>query len=96
MSLVFRSSYLSWICLYMFLGSIAGTLLYFLQADIVSSSASSITSLVWLMAWVCSSIGAQNRQRPQVYRYKENPNNLIIPNAQWLLLTKEVCLVNDQ
>ena len=40
MSLVFRSSYLSWICLYMLLGSIAGTILYFLQADIVSAAAS--------------------------------------------------------
>lgn len=40
MSLVFRSSYLAWICLYMLLGSIAGTILYFLQADIVKAAAS--------------------------------------------------------
>jgi ATP:ADP antiporter, AAA family len=40
MSLVFRSSYLTWICLYMLVGSIAGTILYFLQADIVKAAAS--------------------------------------------------------
>lgn len=40
MTLVFRSSYLTWICLYMLIGSIAGTILYFLQADIVSAAAS--------------------------------------------------------
>jgi AAA family ATP:ADP antiporter len=38
MSLVFRSSYLAWICLYMLVGSIAGTILYFLQADIVKAA----------------------------------------------------------
>jgi AAA family ATP:ADP antiporter len=38
MSLVLRSSYLTWICLYMLVGSIAGTVLYFLQADIVKAA----------------------------------------------------------
>lgn len=36
--LVFRSSYLAWICLYMLLASISGTILYFAQADIVSAA----------------------------------------------------------
>ncbi len=39
-ALVFRSSYLAWICLYMLLGSISGTILYFEQAGIVSAATS--------------------------------------------------------
>ncbi|HEV8112264.1 MAG TPA: MFS transporter [Planctomycetota bacterium] len=37
-ALVFRSPYLAWICLYMLLGSIAGTILYFEQAAVVRAS----------------------------------------------------------
>jgi AAA family ATP:ADP antiporter len=56
MSLVFRSSYLSWICLYMFLGSIAGTLLYFLQADIVSAAAEEQGAQTFLFAQIDLSV----------------------------------------
>jgi ATP:ADP antiporter, AAA family len=37
-ALVFRSPYLAWICLYMLLGSIAGTVLYFEQAAVVRAA----------------------------------------------------------
>jgi AAA family ATP:ADP antiporter len=37
-ALAFRSPYLAWICLYMLLGSIAGTILYFEQAAVVKAA----------------------------------------------------------
>lgn len=37
-ALVFRSTYLAWICLYMLLGSVAGTILYFEQAAVVKAA----------------------------------------------------------
>jgi AAA family ATP:ADP antiporter len=49
-ALAFRSPYLAWICLYMLLGSVAGTILYFEQAAVVKAAVTDAAERTALLA----------------------------------------------